>query len=103
MLFPRDDLPELQYREEDGNIVEPEYFIPIIPTILIESYEIPATGWNVKMYARDIYAVISSIAEMINVCNSDCYINDDIVIDILKHQSIYLPPYRDNNYKIIDQ
>jgi hypothetical protein len=53
LLYPPEDLPNLEYRTEDGIQVEPEFFVPVIPTILIEDYELPATGWKVCMYARD--------------------------------------------------
>ncbi len=34
-LFPAADDKQLEYLEEDGVMVEPKYYIPIIPTVLV--------------------------------------------------------------------
>ena len=71
LLFPPEDLPHLQYRQEDGYEVEPEFFVPVIPTLLVDDYELPATGWKVCMYARDISQVIIAVANLISDQSSD--------------------------------
>lgn len=39
------DYPELELIEEDGQIVEPKFLIPVIPFALLESCETPSNGW----------------------------------------------------------
>ena len=34
------------YVEDDGQIVEPEYYVPIIPLVLINGAEGIGTGWS---------------------------------------------------------
>ncbi len=66
LLFPRIDLPELKYSHEDGVRVEPQYFVPILPTVLLDNYDIPATGWRVSMHPRNINHVISIVTTLIS-------------------------------------
>jgi len=65
-IFPKDDMPELEYSIEDGEIVEPKFFIPIIPYSLVESCEIPSNGWNCKTYARNINDIIIHVCDLIS-------------------------------------
>lgn len=65
-LFPSIDNGILKYSYVDGERAEPEYYIPVIPTILIEDVSIPATGWKVDIYARDINKVIYNVKALIN-------------------------------------
>jgi DNA topoisomerase-2 len=45
-------LHTLSYWEEEGIVVEPKYFIPILPMVLINGAEGIGTGWmtHVPMY-----------------------------------------------------
>jgi DNA topoisomerase-2 len=45
-LFPEPDDVLLQYLEEDGLSVEPKFFIPVIPTLLINGCSGIGTGWS---------------------------------------------------------
>ncbi|PRP88044.1 hypothetical protein PROFUN_04472 [Planoprotostelium fungivorum] len=45
-LFPEEDDELLQYREEEGQTIEPKYFLPILPTILINGAQGVGTGWS---------------------------------------------------------
>jgi DNA topoisomerase-2 len=35
LLFPNEDDAHLKPLEEDGQLVEPKYFLPVIPTLLV--------------------------------------------------------------------
>lgn len=65
-LFPSVDNDLLEYHIVDGQICEPKYFIPILPTILLEDISLPATGWRISMFARDIDQVIDNVKGLIN-------------------------------------
>lgn len=74
-LFRSEDLPVLNYKEEEGQIIEPEYFIPVIPTVfLTETYGI-ATGYstNIPNY---------NPLEVIEMCKLLCKNLEDKKIDI---------------------
>ena len=64
-IFPKDDDFLLKYMFDDGVRCEPEYYCPIIPMSILEHMEIPATGWKVKLWARDISHVIKNVRDLI--------------------------------------
>ena len=45
-IFPEDDLPILNYLQDDGTSVEPEYYAPIIPLILVNGTKGIGTGFS---------------------------------------------------------
>ena len=65
LLIPNDELPLLDYVFDEGDRCEPKYFIPILPMAVLESTEMPANGWKIKTWARDVFAVIATVKKMI--------------------------------------
>ena len=55
----------LEYEMEDGERYEPKYYVPIIPYVLCETNELPATGWSISVQARDIKAIFKNARAMI--------------------------------------
>lgn len=47
-LFPESDMPVLRYRHEDGDQVEPQYFVPLIPMALVNSNSGIAVGFSTQ-------------------------------------------------------
>lgn len=45
LLFPEEDDSFLESMEEDGLMVEPRYYIPVVPTILLNGSDGIGTGW----------------------------------------------------------
>lgn len=45
-IFPEADDHSLKYLEDDGELVEPEYYVPIIPMCLVNGSEGIGTGWS---------------------------------------------------------
>lgn len=74
LIFKEEDNYILNYQEEDGDQIEPEYFIPIIPMILVNGGIGIGTGFstNIPLYNPH---------EIINICESIC---DMISTDIGK-------------------
>ena len=64
-IFPKDDDFLLKYTFDDGVRCEPLYYVPIIPLSLLEHMEIPATGWKIKLWARDWKDVIKNVRDLI--------------------------------------
>jgi len=61
LLFPKEDMAVLTYLVDDGDSVEPEYYVPILPTILINGALGIGTGFstNIPCYnPADIIKVI---------------------------------------------
>lgn len=66
LLFPAVDDNLLKYNYDDNQRVEPEWYIPIIPTVLINGAEGIGTGWASKITNYDIREIISNIHRMLN-------------------------------------
>lgn len=49
LIFPEVDLPILTYDVEDGKQVEPIYFLPIIPMLLVNGTRGIGTGWSTSV------------------------------------------------------
>lgn len=63
LIFHKDDDPLLNYLNDDGLMIEPNYYIPIIPTILINGTEGIGTGYSTyipKFNPLDIIEIIKS-------------------------------------------
>lgn len=65
LLYPSADNDLLEYNIIDGELAEPKYFIPILPTVLLEDIALPSTGWKIEVYARDIDQVINNVKNLI--------------------------------------
>ena len=46
LLFPPADLPVLECAEEDGELVEPLHFVPVLPALLLNGSDGIGTGWS---------------------------------------------------------
>ena len=49
LLFPQCDDAVLNFQEEEGQMIEPEYYLPIIPMSLINGAEGIGTGWSTSI------------------------------------------------------
>lgn len=48
-IFHEDDDALLAYLEEDGQVIEPEYYAPIIPMVLVNGAKGIGTGWSTEV------------------------------------------------------
>jgi len=71
-LFRKEDDYILDYEVDDGKRYEPKYYMPIIPYVLLENTQMPATGWAITMHARDIWAIFKNTRDLINGVASKC-------------------------------
>lgn len=46
LIFPEPDDHSLKYLEDEGLIIEPEWYMPIIPMALVNGAEGIGTGWS---------------------------------------------------------
>jgi len=60
-IFMKEDRDILDYLEVDGKKVEPEYYVPIVPQILINGTEGIGTGWSTKVPMFNIEDLIDYI------------------------------------------
>ena len=48
-IFNEEDDAVLQYLEEEGQFIEPNYYMPIIPLVLVNGSEGIGTGWSTNI------------------------------------------------------
>ena len=65
-IFHPDDDPLLNYLNDDGMSIEPEYYMPVIPLVLVNGSDGIGTGWSSTIQNHDPRDVISNIRKMIN-------------------------------------
>ncbi|KAF7239114.1 DNA topoisomerase 2-alpha, partial [Varanus komodoensis] len=66
LLFPAVDDNVLKFLFDDNQRVEPEWYIPIIPMVLINGAEGIGTGWSSKVPNYDIREVVNNIRRMLD-------------------------------------
>jgi DNA gyrase/topoisomerase IV subunit B len=90
-LFRREDDYILPYEVIDGNRYEPIYYCPVIPYVLCENNDLPATGWAITMHARDIGDIFSNLRKLINgkiqKCGKLSYWKKDFKGDIREYKN----------------
>lgn len=71
LLFPKEDESVLDYLDEDGHKVEPKYYVPIVPLILINSSIGIGTGFSSEFVARNPKEVVKSILSALDSGGDD--------------------------------
>lgn len=64
-VFPSEDRWLLPYIFDEGIRAEPEYFVPILPMAILESYQIVSEGWNHKSFGRSLKSVLRIVRDYI--------------------------------------
>lgn len=59
------DFELLEYKEEEGESIEPKYFLPIIPAVLINGSSGIAVGFASNILNRDIKSIIDACVKVI--------------------------------------
>jgi hypothetical protein len=59
--FDEKDFPLLKYLDDDGMSIEPKYYIPIIPMILVNGSEGIGTGYSTKIPCYDPKQIIGNL------------------------------------------
>ncbi|XP_061666786.1 DNA topoisomerase 2-alpha [Syngnathoides biaculeatus] len=66
LLFPATDDNLLKYNYDDNQRVEPEWYIPIIPTVLINGSDGIGTGWASRIPNYDVREIVTNMTRMLN-------------------------------------
>ncbi|XP_063815858.1 DNA topoisomerase 2-alpha [Pseudophryne corroboree] len=66
LLFPSMDDNVLKFIYDDNQRVEPEWYIPIIPTVLVNGAEGIGTGWSCKIPNYDVREIVNNIQRMLS-------------------------------------
>ena len=65
LLFPANDDPLLTQLYDDGQRIEPEFYVPIIPMVLVNGSEGIGTGWSTKMCNYNVREIVANIRRLI--------------------------------------
>lgn len=57
----------LKFLYDDNQKVEPEWYIPIIPMVLVNGAEGIGTGWACKIPNYDVREIVNNINRMLNL------------------------------------
>lgn len=60
-VFPLADLPLLDYVEQEGEEVEPKYYVPVLPYVLLDHGSNPSEGWRYASWARDVNGIANAV------------------------------------------
>ena len=64
-LFHVDDDPVLKTLLDDNQRIEPEWYVPIIPMVLVNGAEGIGTGWSTRVPNHDVREVVANVRRMI--------------------------------------
>lgn len=64
IFHPHDD-PLLTYNSDENHIIEPKWYIPIIPHLLVNGFDSIGNGWSSKIPNHDPYQLIRCLRKMI--------------------------------------
>uniref|UniRef100_A0A4W5PMP9 DNA topoisomerase 2 n=1 Tax=Hucho hucho TaxID=62062 RepID=A0A4W5PMP9_9TELE len=67
MLFPAVDSSLLKFLFDDNQKVEPEWYIPILPMVLVNGAEGIGTGWACKIPNYDHREIVNNLYRMLNM------------------------------------
>ena len=66
LIFCPDDLNILKYKYDDGERIEPEWYIPVIPIILVNGTEGIGTGFSTKVPSFNPKDIINNLKRLMN-------------------------------------
>ena len=69
-IFPSSDDCLLNYLTDDGQSIEPEFYVPIVPMVLINGSSGIGTGWSSNVPNYDARAIIHNLRLMIGIHDS---------------------------------
>lgn len=59
------DFELLEYKEEEGELIEPKFFLPIVPTVLINGSSGIAVGFASNILNRDVKSIIEACQKLL--------------------------------------
>ena len=62
-IFPKEDFPVLNYLDDDGTLVEPEFYVPIVPMILINGGKGIGTGFSYEGQCYNMENIINYLKQ----------------------------------------
>ena len=70
-IYNKEDFNILNYIDDDGHLVEPEYYAPIIPMLLVNGSEGIGTGWSTYIPSYNPLDIIDNLKILLKSKNVD--------------------------------
>ena len=77
-IYNKDDFNILNYNDDDGFLVEPDFYVPIIPMILVNGSEGIGTGWSSYIPSYNPLDIIDNIKHMIDNYKDGKLLKEDL-------------------------
>ena len=65
-IFNKNDTPILNHLDDDGSIIEPEFYVPIVPMILVNGTKGIGTGFSTEVQPHNVDEIIEALKDKIN-------------------------------------
>ena len=78
-IYKKEDMNVLTYIDDDGFLVEPEFYVPIIPMILVNGSEGIGTGWSSNIPSFNPLEIIDNIKIMIENFKSEKDLKEGLI------------------------
>jgi len=65
-VFNAEDEPLLRHLRDDNLRIEPEWYIPVIPMVLVNGSEGIGTGWSTKIPNYDVREIVSNLRRFLD-------------------------------------
>lgn len=66
-LMPRADVPVLRYKSEEGRVIEPVQFSPIVPWVLVNGAAGIATGWSTVIPSFNPIDIVNTTRKLVQI------------------------------------
>ena len=63
-IFPASDLPLLKQQMDDNQRIEPEWYIPVLPMVLVNGADGIGTGWMTKIPNYNPREIVDNLRRM---------------------------------------
>lgn len=64
-FFKKEDQEIVEHLYDDGDKIEPKYFIPVVPTVLLNGADGVGNGYKAKILTYDVAAVAKALREIV--------------------------------------
>jgi DNA topoisomerase-2 len=64
ILFNKDDIPLLKRNEDDGELIEPVFYMPVVPIILVNGTVGIGTGWSTNIPQFNPLDIVNNIRNL---------------------------------------
>lgn len=102
-IYREEDDELLEHVEDDGEMVEPKFYIPIIPMILVNGSKGIGTGWSCNIPSYNPLDLIDSIQVWLENDGNVISESDDMVLSLLPEIKPWYWGYKGTIEKVAEQ